>query len=625
MFAAPWAFWFVLVAIPIAAAFLFRRRLRQVEVPAVQIWEKIGRPVAARSFRNLLRRLLVLLAQLAILAILVLALADPSLHKEPADRLVVVLDVSSTMQTIEDDGQSRFALARKRAIEIIQSLDGDSEVVVLQAAHCPLLLQPLTRDSREAVMKLQRARPLDVDGDLADCTRLAAAFVEGLPNAKVVVISDFAASPPQELRGNWRTTAKLHLVAVGREHDDAGVVRVWSEQSQHGSQVHAVIAHRGMDGRELQASLLSDNRCLQKKAVKLSKPSCTVDFDVALPYGAAYEVVLDADDRLALNNHAFGVASEPSAASICLVSRGNPALECALRAGALASLRVLSPEQYRGPGNDTVVIFDRVQCSLPPDAGQANYLFIGCPDSLGWSTQVGWSDVSAPTHWSADHPCLDDIDITSLRPSKTLALVFNSKLNPVEIAGAQGQPLIIGLDTLAQGGSGTKCIYWLFDPAEGQVSKQLSFPVLLWNTLDYLMPGEQLLDQGSAITGKPFKIALPASEGTVAATGPEGQPLACRIFGSYVMLSDTTLQGFYRVRCGQMDRTVPVNVFSTQALRPLPAMPQAPPMDWESQAGHWAALASLVRPSWQTLAAVAITLLLVEWFLFARGRLRLNS
>src|SRR5436189_2271016 len=98
IFGFPAALYFAAVAVPVAAAFLYRRTSRVREVPAVTYWERIGRPVESRSFSSLLRRLLSLLAQLLVVAGLVFALGVPWPAKAKAHRTVIVLDVSATMQ-----------------------------------------------------------------------------------------------------------------------------------------------------------------------------------------------------------------------------------------------------------------------------------------------------------------------------------------------------------------------------------------------------------------------------------------------------------------------------------------------------------------------------------------------
>src|SRR3954451_12848201 len=89
VFGFPAAVYFAAVGVPVAAAFLYRRRARVVEVPAADLWAEIGRPVEVRSFRSLLRRLLSLLAQLLLVTLLVLALADPSPRRPAAARTIV--------------------------------------------------------------------------------------------------------------------------------------------------------------------------------------------------------------------------------------------------------------------------------------------------------------------------------------------------------------------------------------------------------------------------------------------------------------------------------------------------------------------------------------------------------
>src|SRR5258708_19355208 len=73
----PAAAWFALAAVPVAAAFFYRRRGRSIEIPSVFLWEQIGRPVDVQSIATLLRRLLSLAVQFLLLPMLVFPLAHP--------------------------------------------------------------------------------------------------------------------------------------------------------------------------------------------------------------------------------------------------------------------------------------------------------------------------------------------------------------------------------------------------------------------------------------------------------------------------------------------------------------------------------------------------------------------
>ncbi len=73
------------LAVPIIAFYILKIRLRRVPVSTVMFWEQIFEQKQPRSIWQHLRHLLSLLVQLAMLALLVFALAEPFFHGTPRE------------------------------------------------------------------------------------------------------------------------------------------------------------------------------------------------------------------------------------------------------------------------------------------------------------------------------------------------------------------------------------------------------------------------------------------------------------------------------------------------------------------------------------------------------------
>src|SRR5690606_10191511 len=128
--------------------------------PAVTVWLTMGHPVDLRNWGRLLRSIASLLLQLLILAVLMLAWADPWSIQEPAKRLTIVVDLSATMQTLEQGGQSRLDMAVARAKGLIDEAADDVEVSVIGAAHQTRMLTPAPVTVTEAGTLLDQLRAL---------------------------------------------------------------------------------------------------------------------------------------------------------------------------------------------------------------------------------------------------------------------------------------------------------------------------------------------------------------------------------------------------------------------------------------------------------------------------------
>src|SRR5215475_15246310 len=107
------------------ALYILKLRRRVVAVPFSPLWERILRDKEATSLFSKLKRLLSLLLQLALLALLVLALGDPRAAESllKGRSVVVLVDASASMQAT-DVAPSRLEAAKKEVKSIIRGLGG---------------------------------------------------------------------------------------------------------------------------------------------------------------------------------------------------------------------------------------------------------------------------------------------------------------------------------------------------------------------------------------------------------------------------------------------------------------------------------------------------------------------
>src|SRR5262249_56617246 len=84
----------------------------------------------------------------------------------PGTSLVLVLDVSASMQTREADG-TRFDLVRRRARALVQRLGVDEEAMLVTAGARARVVVPWTADHARMQDRLETLEPVDTPTDLA--------------------------------------------------------------------------------------------------------------------------------------------------------------------------------------------------------------------------------------------------------------------------------------------------------------------------------------------------------------------------------------------------------------------------------------------------------------------------
>src|SRR6476646_6684879 len=124
--------------------YILKLRRRPVSVPYSKIWERILRDKEATTLFSQLKRLLSLLLQLALLALLLLALGDPRTAANLIEgrNIVVLIDASASMQAI-DVAPSRLDAAKDRVRSMVRGLSGSDRMLIAQMDAAATPLTPL--------------------------------------------------------------------------------------------------------------------------------------------------------------------------------------------------------------------------------------------------------------------------------------------------------------------------------------------------------------------------------------------------------------------------------------------------------------------------------------------------
>src|SRR5438445_3306579 len=111
----------------VVVLYILKLRRRPVPVPFSPLWARILKDKDATSLFSRLKRLLSLLLQLALLALLVLALGDPrtAIEVVKGRNLVVLVDTSASMQAADggpSNGRARIDQAKDELRKLVRGL-----------------------------------------------------------------------------------------------------------------------------------------------------------------------------------------------------------------------------------------------------------------------------------------------------------------------------------------------------------------------------------------------------------------------------------------------------------------------------------------------------------------------
>lgn len=488
---APLGLLLLIAAVPVVVLFLLKRRRRDVPVGSVLLWSQVLREDLARQpFRRPREWLSLLLLLLAVLG-LGLAAADLRSGKpEGGQSIVVVLDVSASMATVED-GDSRFERARNAVAAAFRGLeDGDGGALVLAAAP-PRIASHLTEDKDLLAAAAAEAEVEAVEADLGAAIDAAVRMArpEGGQPAAVAVFSDFAG--PELDPARWAAAGvPLRFVVCGSRPPNAGIVHAAVAPAPEGARLLVTVTANAVGEARRTLSLSLDGEVADAREVVVPAGG-TASVVFPLPPGepgsdARCRVALEPPDALALDDEVFaGLARRPPPR---VLYAGPPDLFVERLPHAFPGLELVTAE----PGPDGAAkpadggTFDLAIVAAPLD-GAARLparvvLALGVPPSGSGIEPRGVLDAPALLDWDRRHPALRDLGF------ENLICVRSQRLEVPE--GAKVLVRVTGGPQLVEApASDRQLLVWASAPGDSNLMLLPAFPLLLRNLLGESLGG----------------------------------------------------------------------------------------------------------------------------------------
>lgn len=190
------ALWATAIAIPLLLLLYFLK-LRRIErtISSTLLWKKAVQDLQVNSPFQRLRKNLLLLLQLLVLAAVLFGLANPiaNMNRVPGRRVVLLIDHSGSMNAIEGDGKPRLDHAKRAAVSFVDEMPAESRAMVISFADRASVVCSFTDDKRR-LRELIRAIPsTDSPSRIGEAMQLAAA--QGLQGEKDAASADPSVKP----------------------------------------------------------------------------------------------------------------------------------------------------------------------------------------------------------------------------------------------------------------------------------------------------------------------------------------------------------------------------------------------------------------------------------------------
>jgi hypothetical protein len=665
-FLAPLAFWIAAIVVPaLLILYFLKLRRREEKVPSTLLWRRAVQDLQVNAPFQRLRKNLLLFLQLLILAAGVIALARPVVESTVGHErsVVLLIDRSASMNTLETNGETRFEMAKEQAVRLVKTLKrtrsswwsffgtapARARVMVIAFADRAVVISPFTSNMTDVTDLIERLEPTDGRTEMREALELAETYMtqtrlEQTPEtaeeaSRIVLFSDGCVSGVEDVVVR---AGSLTLIPIGQTQDNVGLTALRIQRNYERPELLGTFLQLQNFGPRLvttDVSLYIDGRLSTVQTVSLGAArrrgqeaaaagapdddeapasSASLSFEFALEKGALLEARLSRDDALLVDNRAFAVVPPPRKMRVLLVSKGNFFLESALSQLPLETYDYMTPEQYENAPADKlvvegrtrydVIVFDKHDTARLP-AG--NYIFLGCVPQVEEIQVMDRLGDHSLQWWDETHPILRHVALDYVYAAEGLVVKLPSQAEKL-VEGPRGAILA------RYAKEGRHYLILTFAVENSTWWGKLSFPVFMYNACRYMGSGGALGEREPLRPGDPLRIPLPPNAETATLARPDGERTTVRADVRGVARYAATHEvGVYHVEPGVEDQDrFAVNLESAAE------SDIAPRQGFTVGGGATVEVGEAIRTAtpeiWRWFIGAALVILLVEWYIYAR-------
>lgn len=677
-FLAP-AFAFVaLLALPIVLLYLLRQKRPDMQVSSTLLWSKTLADMRASTPFQKLRRNLLLLLQLLILAALVLTLMRPITQAKAtqAQAGVIVIDATASMQT-HDDGatESRLDCAKSEAKKLVARMrPGDQFMLIADGGGLEQVRSGFSSSKSELDSLIDSVKSTDTASDLSESLLLAAtslraigaqqaaqspAKTDNLAAGQIWLFSDGSHLHLPDILGHTNpdgsATAggELNFIRIGSSDHSVGITQLSITplpKQDHAYQVFVGLKNAwSVDKRVGVLLALGDkNHFLPDQAKFVTLPANgtgsavfeNVVADPGPPDGPGAKLfarVDDTDDDFPLDNTAYGILAAPRKTRVVLITppAGNAILERVIQTAVKVGQtdgQILSPEFYNPDAPADLFIFDGFL--PPPDKMPKVDTLLIAPKITAPASGASAVDVAgfhiahtisnpAIISWKREDPLLQYVEFGDLHVGQ--ALLMEPDSSAVALVSAPEGPLIAFKDF----GSVRRYLV-SFDPLLQSNWWQLpSLLIFMQNAIDqtrvrHFIGMPQMVASGTPATlwsGEPVLPEDQDKEKPVRVILPDGGEMTISGRNGVAIFGGTDKVGIYEAQWPQAGGGTRKSYFAVNLLSATES--DIRPQALETAPGSnihqgQTSVAVQNKEIWQWFAAAALLVLLVEWWIYHR-------
>lgn len=668
-FLAPLMFWSAAALVPaLLLLYFLKLRRREQEVPSTLLWKRAIQDLQVNAPFQKLRKNLLLFLQLLVLLAGVFALARPVVESTVRNEksVILLIDRSASMKTVEADGRTRMEDAREQAVRYLRTLNqtgsrwfsftgiqDKTRAMVIAFADRATVVAPFTTSTGELIDRVEQIEATDERTNLSEALQLAEAYmaqttIEQNPvptqtGSKLLLISDGAIG---DLKEAAIRSGSMELLKIGAATDNVAITALRTRRNYEApEQVDVLIRVENfgdqpvktdvslyVDGTLQNVANVSLGAAERDSAAAVDEAPAPAPTDAAemaarsltisLPINraATIEARIARDDALMVDNRAYAVVPPPRRMRVLVVTAGNLFIEVALRGLPLESVVYMTPSDYEqapldklaadGRSKFDVVIVDKHSTQRLPTG---NYLFFGSvPQVAGVKAEPGVDrNTLIPFDWwDENHPALRYVKLEYVDIGRLLALTLPEE---AQVLAETREGVAIARYSAA----GSNFLIVGFAAEGATWVRRVSLSVFIYNVVRYL-GGAAAGDVDATIhPGEALTIPLPAGKDAAQLRTPAGDEVELRADASgLARFARTDRVGVYQVVDGVAGRdTYAVNLENP---RESDIRPPAQIAVRGQAVAETSAIKTETPEIWRWFVATALLVMLLEWYIYNR-------
>jgi Ca-activated chloride channel family protein len=609
-FLTPLALALGLIAGPIILLYMLRLRRREVQVSSTMLWQQLLRDREANAPWQRLRRNLLLLLQLLILAALVMALARPFIEVPTVTtgRIALLVDASASMNAT-DVQPNRLEAAKQQALALVDTLGQQDSLAVIRVAEGPEVLENYSNDTSRLRAAINRVQPSTASPDWNAALTLAAAGAAGTDKFTIIVIGDGGVSGNlASTYGNVRfipigtSDSNVAITALAVATDSIGGPQLYGRITNYSTQNADVVFSIKLDDTLFNAATYSvpGNNYIDVVIPKLTGTFRRIEATLTRPVSSTVP------DYLALDDTAWTIFNPAQSGRALLMTKQNRFLE-----QGFASLP--GWETYRGeiekglPAEKfDLYVFDGW---LPGTLPDANILIINPPADTPLFKILGTTTKITGLAVKPDDARTRFLKFTDVNIRQFTVLTGTTSWADTLISTDAGPLLVAGQDT------NRRIAVLAFDLHDSDLPLKIAWPIMLADLTDWYKAPRAVHVNGSLQPGQTL-IIQPGSEAeTVRVIRPDSASTELKVDQPQLIYADTSVPGIYKVGMYKgsdmlQEELFAVNIFDANESQITVRTPtfgsSTVTVARKDEIGQW--------EFWPWIALLALIVLMIEWY-----------